>query len=276
MKPARYLVICSVALLACGAMLTASTSVAQTYSMSCNTPATYHDGYADSFDAWGYHALRWKAACRQVSYAPQYGSGVPTSWVSFADDIPLNDNEANSCVFPQGNPAGGWGACNAWDFKDLAVGAGMFMDRWQSPVYTNMEIGGWQVPVVIRSVSFSVNNPFGANTMSALCDFWGWNVQGGDVDVEATAQACAFHEDQYYTVTSMTISYWDPNLHDTYTISGEANMANAFPYSQYFIGDPDDSSIDARYSAEVEASMSKSLAQAAVKQCAAQQLPSAD
>jgi hypothetical protein len=240
--------------------------------MSCNNTATYHDGYADSFDAWGYHALRWKAACRQVSYSPQYAT-APTGWVSFNDDISLNDNEADSCVFPQGNPAGGWGSCTAWSFKDLAVGAGMFMDRWQSPVYTNMTIGGWEVPVVVRSVSFSVNNPFGSNTMSALCDFWGWNAQGDDVDVEATAQACSFHEDQYYTVTSMVISYWDPSLQDTLTITGEANLDAAFPYSQTFIGDPDDADIVARYSADASVSTAKALSQAVAQQCATQYLP---
>jgi hypothetical protein len=276
MKRARCLVILSVALLVCGATLVASPAAAQIYSMSVNTPNTYHDGYADSFYAWGYHALRWKAASSQVSYSPQYASGVPSSTVMFADDIPLNDNEADSCVFPQGNPPGGWGSCLAWDFKEVAVGAGMFMDRWSSPVYTNMEINGWQVPVVIRSVSFSVNNPYGANTMSALCDFWGWNAQGGDVDVEATAQACAFHEDDRYTVTSMTISYWDPNLQDTHTINGEANMAAAFPYSQYYIGDPDDASIVPRYSADVSANMSKSFSQATIPHCAVQALPAAD
>jgi hypothetical protein len=112
--------------------------------------------------------------------------------------------------------------------------------------------------------------------MSALCDLWGWNAQGEDVDVELTAQSCAFHEVQRFTVTSMTISYWDPSLHDTYTISGEANLDAAFPFSQYYIGDPDDASIDARYSAEVSANMSKSLGQVAIQHCAAQALPTAD
>jgi hypothetical protein len=131
-------------------------------------------------DYWGYHALLWKHYDEQVPYNASWAN-PPIGLVMEGDEWILNREEADPCVFEDGDPAGVWSALTGWNFKHLAVAAAFYMQWWSSPVYTNLYVMGQSgypilTPAAIRRVKFTIDNPYpGGDDFSGLCDWLGWN-----------------------------------------------------------------------------------------------------
>lgn len=224
-----------------GGKVNSCSSASVTYTMS-HANSNYNDGYANNYENWGYYALRWKAHARNITNYQPWNALPPSSWVDSFDDDELDAIEADTCVFPSGNPSGGWDDFSSFDFKELFVGAAIYLDLWQSPVFANLDVtgDGFDEPVVIKSITFNITDPFGATTMGELCDFWGWNqIASGQYTISQVASACSFHEDADYSITSVTFARWNPSL-GNHTVSGESAIGNTYVFgsSSVYIGDP--------------------------------------
>lgn len=204
----------------------------QTFVMS-----KFYNDYSGT-QGWGYHALLWKHYHTGVQYN-KYQAYAPAMVVVMGDADWLNSEEARTPTVFASNPAGSWWENGAWNFKELAIGAASFMDRWNSPVYTNMNISGYSRGVVVRQVTFEIDNPFGDSTLAKLCGPYGWGQDVSQYPIDDMAEDCAFFTDNYFTVKEMVIAYWDSSSqYKTLTITGESSMQNYFNNYSLFIGDP--------------------------------------
>lgn len=131
-------------------------------------------GYAGSpriDEGWGFHALRWKEMQSGASYNPGAAS-PPTAYIDgpagSSAASALNGQEANSSVFPGGDPGGSWFGREAGTFVELAIGAAVAIDRYDTPVYANLpHLFDDGSVVAIKSVTVSVEQ-----SLSTMCTNW--------------------------------------------------------------------------------------------------------
>ncbi len=176
---------------------------------------------------WGYHALYWKACQAQVPFN-EFSANPPISITSFADDD-LNAQEANASVFPNGDPSGGWGSDLVSTKEELLLIAAIYMDRWDSPLYVEVDIDGdgFSQETVIRAVQYSGTDP------ATACGTWGWNDDNQDPRI--VAANCSFFEGPF-NLSFVDVAYWDFFEFVEATVSG-----SQFPtlcFSETYVADP--------------------------------------
>lgn len=190
---------------------------------------------------WGNFALKWKSYFAAVQYNDGNANLAPCGFISPFDADNLNDLEADACVFPQGDPIGGWVDEQSFEAKEHFTGVGIFVDLYESPVFTELTLPGeaFPEPVGIQEITFSIdsNNPRGATNMEQLCKLQGWDRQNRPSDVSQVAEACVFFEGQYFDITSIELVHWDNGIQRK-TLNW-TEMENGYNFASIYIGDPD-------------------------------------
>lgn len=193
-----------------------------TYEMS-HKNENYNDGYANTYGAWGYHALLWKHyKSGGLTYFPEEASNVPIEYVAVGDDQPIDANEDDACVFPD-NPGGYWQSNVAGDpnfteaAKELFVGAGIYLEKFGSPVYTNLRLFGLpsdpQV-AIIQSVTFDAD-------VEDLCSIT-WN---SNFSIDERAEDCVAAFGDVFEVVSVELGYWAGNTLQTMVVTNPPNVS---------------------------------------------------
>ncbi|MCH9648805.1 MAG: hypothetical protein K0U98_11240 [Deltaproteobacteria bacterium] len=188
-----------------------------------------YPGEARISEGWGFHALYWKA-CLSGKTFNDFNANPPTSFISTFSDEDLDAQEANSAVFPV-NPGGSWSDNSVNNKEELLLIAAMYMDRYDSPVYVEVDIDndGFSQPTVIRAVQYSGQDP------SSKCDFWGWS--DDEQDPKIVAANCSFFEGPF-SVTSVDVAYWDFVTYTQTSVTG--SMFPTLCFFETYVADPPD------------------------------------
>lgn len=211
-------------------------------------PSVFHDGFVDAYaDAWGHHALRWKAATQPAhAYSPH--PNAPFLIVYDTDAARLDNIERDPFVFAT-EPAGSWIANTSLSAFETALGTALYMDFWHSPAYTNLKLAGqYQAKAVaLMEVEFCVDP---AGSLTRLVDYCALtalnlNITANRYPIDGVDLACAnAWGGGTLLLRQVTIDRWDfDNFLQGVVLPGPTfttAWADATYSNQTYIADPPD------------------------------------
>lgn len=216
--------------------------------MTCDTQAfsipprqnDFSNGFVESPGEWGHMLLQWKQFNASYQAAGSPATPPPPgdpSWttVAFAPAnatppagsvlapglgaghaTTLNGIEADSTVFPGGDPGGGWQYGNADDLAELGIAVGLYADCCGSPVAFAPNFAGARQPMVALGVQYCIHGGVFSQINDLIMDWddgLAWHPDNNPMDyvdqLWATTYGNSFLSDDYFEVTELYVSHWD-------------------------------------------------------------------
>ncbi|MEO1576292.1 MAG: hypothetical protein AAFU65_15200, partial [Pseudomonadota bacterium] len=216
--------------------------------MTCDTQAfsipprqnDFSNGFAESPGEWGHMLLQWKQFNASYQAAGSPATPPPPgdpSWTTVvfapANAAPpagsvlapglgaghattLNGIEADSTVFPGGDPGGGWQYGNADDLAELGIAVGLYADCCGSPVAFAPNFAGARQPMVALGVQYCIHGGVFSQINDLIMDWddgLAWHPDNNPMDyvdqLWATTYGNSFLSDDYFEVTELYVSHWD-------------------------------------------------------------------
>jgi hypothetical protein len=204
---------------------------------------SFTNGYANYPEEWGHFLLQWKqfhasylfggspsvipgpgpfwttipftpAAAAAAASPPPQGAILDVG-IGAAQALILNGLEASSAVYPNGNPPGGWGYGDAFTLPELAIAAGLYIDKVSSPLACRLNIGGAHRAAVVTAVEYCIEGGV-YSTIQDLIPGWvpqgTWDPNGNPLDVVdsqwATIYGNSLTATDWFEVESLKITHW--------------------------------------------------------------------
>ena len=165
----------------------------------------------------GTFAAKWKAALKNVAANPDYSTCTVWGSDTYTNASCLNQQEASSVIFPNGDPPGTWsdnysfipGGGSDVDAEQVVIGAAMVMHQWKSPTFVTiihqfptMSAPGFAV-VAIRKIKVNISS---CQPLTSLCQgFTNTSLAADAVDASCVAAHGAEIE-----LESVDVDYWGP------------------------------------------------------------------
>ncbi|MFK7887575.1 MAG: hypothetical protein AB8G16_12000 [Gammaproteobacteria bacterium] len=252
----------------------------------------FSNGFAENTGEWGHTLLQWKQfnasyhaagapatppppgdpLWTTVDFAPAnaVGSSTPPAGTVLAPGLGaghatvLNNIEADSNVFADGDPGGGWQFGNADDLAEIGIAVGLYADCCGSPVALAPNLAGTRQPMVALGVQYCIHGGVFSQINDLIMDWddgLSWHPDNNPMDyvdqMWATQYGNSFLSDDYFEVTELYVSHWDGgSFNQNQTLADPdlgALFSPLFPgqtVATDYIGDPPEELDDAAAIAE--------------------------